>query len=308
MNGKLKKYFEGAGLHINGNYAYGMLNNYEINVQVRVLDTVAPVLIHVSCFTTQVQKMQIDAELRAEKIKQLNYQFTPYGITLGLNDFTVGALVKRLDRDLGRIFAIISQNGALGAGYCPVCGNPLDFADSKKANVEGFTISIDNTCVQEINAVIAEDEQEFQSAPNNYPKGLVGALIGGLAGAAVAFVLYIAGFISALSAFVSFFVGALLYQKFGGKKNGVMIGIVTAVTLVAMVLSVYGVYLVECAAAAEEYGLQITAKEAFDLCWEDAEFRGAFWGDMAMTLFFTVIAAVYEIIRLSKQIKRRSQI
>ena len=171
MNGKLKKYFEGAGLHINGNYAYGMLNNYEINVQVRVLDTVAPVLIHVSCFTTQVQKMQIDAELRAEKIKQLNHQFTPYGITLGLNDFTVGALVKRLDRDLGKIFAIISQNGALGAGYCPVCGNPLDFADSKKANVEGFTISIDNTCVQEINAVIAEDEQEFQFCSQQLSQG-----------------------------------------------------------------------------------------------------------------------------------------
>ncbi len=308
MNRKLKKYFEGAGLTVNGNRAYGLLHNFEVNVNVRIMDTVAPVEIHISCFTTQKQKMQIEAELRLEKIKKLTFQFSLYGITLGLDDITVGALVKRMDKDLDKIFNIILQNGALGAGYCPVCGNELDFYNSKKANVDGFIISIDNNCVAEINAVIAEEELQFQSSPNNYLKGLVGALIGGVAGAVVAFVLYLVGFISALSSFVSYAVGALLYQKFGGKKNAVMIVIVTVVTLVAMVGALYGVYLVDCVIAADELGLDASAVEIFKMCMEDEEFSSNFRYNMILTIVFTIVAAVGEIVRLSKQIKRREQI
>ena len=178
----------------------------------------------------------------------------------------------------------------------------------KTVNIDGFIITIDQTCFANINNSIEQDNQEFKQAPNNYLKGFLGVLVGGVAGFALSFVLYLCGFISAISAFVSVALGAFLYKKFGGKQNKMMVVIVAFTTLACMVLSIFGVYIMSAGIASAEVGAGLNAFEAFAVCIKDKEFSGMFYTDLALSVVFSIVGIVWQAITLFKQIKRPTKL
>ena len=301
MNGKLKNELVRLGLTANGNRFYGALYGYETNVSITNL-----VLVNVSMYRTTEQQDAIQHDLLLLKTNFINWQWNNYGLTISLNGWTAGTIAKKLEAQLKSFYEAFAKNGALGVGYCPVCGKKLDFADTKKCVIDGNTVSIDNDCVEKINEVITQENKEFDAAPNNYLRGFFGALIGGVAGAVVAIILYMLNFISALSAFVAFFVGVLLYKKFGGKPNKMMLVIVTATTFICMILSVFSIYVVAASGIAAEG--EMGAFEAFKYVMQYEEVSRGFWADMAMTVLFTVVACVFEIINHARKIKRQKNI
>lgn len=305
MNGKIKKELEALGLNGSGNHYYGALYGYETNVSLNMYG----LIVNVSMFKDVVQQDAIQHDLLLIKTNFINWQWNNYGITLSITDWTQRTMLKKLDTLLKSIYDIFAKNGALGVGYCPVCGKQLDFENTKKCLIDGNSISIDNDCVDKINAVISTENEQFEAAPNNYLRGFLGALIGGVAGAAVAIVLYMVGFISAVSSLVAFFVGILLYKKFGGKPNKMMLVIVTATVFVCMVLSVFSIYVISCGMEAVAEGIDISALDAFKLLMQSSEeFRRGFWSDMALTIIFTVVGCVIEIINNARKIKRQKNI
>ncbi len=308
MNKKLASFFLSYGMKIDKNRAYGLVNGFETNAIVRTLDNVAPLTFHLSFYATDAQKHDIEGALRSEGIKFFVFQFSPYGITLGFNDLTIGKLLKRLPLLLERICELIRRSGALGAGYCPVCGKQFTQGEAGNYLLDGFTLTMDRECAEKINAVIRSENNDFENAPNNYLRGFLGALIGGLVGAALAFVLYMAGFFSSVSAIVAVVLGSFLYRKFQGKQDKMMIVIIVVTTLVCMVLSVLGVYLYAAHEAAVEAGLEMSVFEAFRICMDDAEFSRYFYGDLALILVFSVIGLVYQIVYLARQIKRKEEL
>ena len=233
-------------------------------------------------------------------------QFSPYGLSLGFNDITVNRLLKRLPEVLNSICNILTDNGALNSGYCPVCGNPLNESNSKKCNVDGFYITIENECVNTINTVIDADNKDFNEAPNNYLRGFLGAVIGGVVGAAVSILFYVIGLVSSIAAIVSIVLGAFLYRKFGGKPNAVMVLILSWTVFGMMILSVVGTYFVAAAIYAGDAG--VSAIEYFKWCMQDEEIRRGFIVDMALTVLFTVLGCAYEIYMLWKRVKRQKNI
>lgn len=305
MNKKLSEAFAQAGVVLDKNRGYGVVNGFETNV---IVSSMQPAIIHFSCYATDEQKRSILQTLAGEKIKFAQFSFSPFGLSASINDWTTGSLAKRLDSVLETICSALKSNGALGVGYCPVCGNALDFENSKKCNVKGMTISLDNVCVENINGLINEENKAIAEAPNNYLRGFAGALVGSLAGAAIAVVLYLIGFISALSAFVAFFVGELLYRKFGGKPNVIMVVTLACTVFAAMLLTVFGIYLVAAAEGAKANGIDMNAFEAFKVCMQDEEIRGGFISDMLLTVLFSVLGCAYEIYALCKRIKRPQNI
>ena len=138
----------------------------------------------------------------------------------------------------------------------------------------------------------------------NGKSGFLGALVGGVAGFAVAFILYLCGVISAISAFVAVVLGAFLYKKFGGKENKMMILIVSVTSLAFMILAVFSVYLCAAGAAAKEAGLVMNAFEAFKTCMGVEEFSSAFTQDLIMTIVFSILSIVYEVVMLLRKVKR----
>ncbi len=368
MNKKYTAFFEGYGMTVDKNSAYGKIHGYETNAVLRPLEMTFPLLIHISFYATDEQKRNMEFSIRNLALKFFNMQFSAYGLAMGFNDITNGRLIKRLPEVLEKIFAIISENGAMNADFCPVCGRafgaveeeevifPIDDApeaaeeklvtdaenqggevkaeetvpenaeankpsavetavkkpavvrEFKKCNIDGLTITIDSDCVETINSVIRQENSDFENAPNNYFKGFLGAFIGGLAGVAVAIVLYAIGFISSISAIISIALGTFLYRKFHGKPNKIMIVIVSLTTFVMMIASVVGIYIVSSGIAAAEVGVPMTAIEAFGILMQDSEFSGMFYADLCMVILFTVIGIVVEIFVMAKGIKRRKNI
>lgn len=295
-------------MEIRNNYAYGVMKGYETNATMNALDNVAPLKMHISFFADAEQKRNIEAAIRNLALKFFKMEFTPYGLSLGFNDITMNKLLQRLPAILDAIYGILSSNGALGRQFCPVCGKELLPSASKTCNVDGFQFTIDNDCVDTINTVISAENAAFENAPNNYLKGFLGALIGALAGAAVAVLLYAVGFVSALSAVVSIFLGTFLYRKFHGKPNKVMIVIVSITTLVLMAATIPAIYITAAGISAKEAGVSMSALEAFKICMEDSEFSRWFYCDLALILLFSVIGIVGQIFVLAKQVKRKKNI
>lgn len=219
MNKGFSELFQSYGMTINGNNAYGQIKGFETNVIIRMLDNLSPVTVHVSCYTTSEQKRAIERSLQAAAIKFFRFSFTDFGIKLGFNDITAGKLIKRLPDLLNQIFGTLSEQGALSAKYCPVCGNEMVYESTKKANVDGFSITLSSDCIENLNKSIAEENKDFTEAPNNYLEGFFGALLGGVIGGIIAFILYMVGFVSAISAFVAALLGAYFYKKFHGNPT-----------------------------------------------------------------------------------------
>ena len=308
MNKKIQNYFEAKGFVVNGNTANGNLNGFESNLMVKILDNVAPVRLHIAFYATEDAKRKIANEIRDLKIKFLQYTFDAYGIMLGMNDVTVGKLMTRMDDILAKVFEVLTTNEALGVGYCPLCGEALDLTGSKKYYIDWARITLDEKCVQNVNAVIKEENAVFNNAPNNYVKGVLGALLGALIGVVTFIILYFVGYISAISAFLATFLGAIFYQKFGGKPNKMMIVIVTVVSIVSMLLAVFLLYGLAAKGLAYESGYDMGMIEAFVKLMDDPAFKKEFTTNLGMTAFFSILGSVSQISILYKKTKRQETI
>lgn len=305
MNKAVARFLTEQGLTVSGNTAYGEVGGYEVNASLHTMTGGStPLHIHFSCFTTPEQKHAIEEALGAADLFGVTLlDWTPCGVFIGSKIPTLKKFAQRLADSFRRLPMILSANGALGLGYCPVCGESLS-GESKVCHTDGMQITMDCACMANINAAIQNENQAFSDAPNHYLRGFGGAVLGGLVGALVAYVLFQIGFISALSVFVAIALGAFLYQKFGGKPNVGMILIVSLTSFAFMIASVFGVYLVAISNMLAEEGLDMTAIEAFGALMENSDFSKGFLTDLWMTVLFSVIGVVGEVIMLVRKIKR----
>ena len=122
------------------------------------------------------------------------------------------------------------------------------------------------------------------------------------------YILYTIGFVSAITSFVSIVLGVVLYKKFGGKPDKIMILIVTLVTFVVLILTLLFIYVSASNVLVTEYGFTSTGIQAFKDMMTVKEFKASFTSDLVMTIIFTAIGAGYEVYSLNKKVKRMDQI
>lgn len=304
MNKKFEKYFLEKGLNIQGNVATGKINGYEVNFELNVYAKQNPLLINFSTFTTPEQKNEILKKLRSFGFKFIQYDFNSLGLIIGANDITIGRLLKRLDDILDAVTETLKEVDAKDSNYCPLCGSEINDLESINCSIENYNINLCPVCGEGYNKKMEEEQKAYDEQPNNYLKGFGGALIGALAGIAIAFALYLAGFISSLSAFVAVLLGSFLYKKFGGKQNKVMVVILSLTTLASMVLAVYLVYIFASYQAAVEEGLSYSGIEAFNILMGNDEFQNAFISDMVMMLLFSFIGIGWTVYDLYKNLRK----
>ena len=306
MANKYLNYFVDKGFtYVDKFTAKGDIRGYRVNAAYNPMNGL-PVM-HIAFYSTENQRVAVEQALKAKAYTRLKYTYDQFGLLLMFQDMTIGAWLKRIDEILTTIFDTLEENQVLGAKYCPVCGKELgENAAERKFN--GITVTIDQDCIANINKQIDEENASFDEQPNNYGLGTVGALIGGVAGLAVFIVLYLAGFIGALSAFVSMIVGEILYKKFGGKPNKIMVVILSATTVVFMLGGMFGTTLIECGKLAKDAGANISNMEAFKIIMTNEEGQRWFWSNMLMTTLFTLIGIVWEIVRLVQSIKRPKKV
>lgn len=308
MNKKLAQFCTLNGLTVEGNCAHGVIRGFETNI-LWVQMATFPVCVHISFYGQAEQRSAVENGVRKLAIPYSNFAMDRCGLTLQLTDMlTIGRLLKRMPAIFNDVFSLLESVVARGYEFCPVCGARLDEKPSRQFNIDGSLVSMHEECVGDINRAIEKENADFEVAPRNYLKGFGGVLIGALCGVVITVVLSLLGFISALSTIISMAVGTLLYRKFGGRPDKIMILMVTLTTLVLIELSVFVIYVVVAGIAAANAGLNITGLEALTILLQDSEIATGFYSDLVLTFLFSAVGAVVEIIVLAKQIKRSTTI
>ncbi len=305
MNKKFEQGLAEYGLTVNGNNAYGVVKCYEVNATVNQRDMYYPMTVHISCYATDAQRADISAALKNRKdIKGLK-SVSDFGVTLRLTDITAGRLIKRFPEIMNWILGMLEANGALGAQHCPHCGKQLG-AGAQKCDVEGMTVTLDSDCVGAVNAAIDNRNADFAAAPNNYLRGFLGALIGGIVGAALVVVFYLLNFVSVVSGIAAVALGGFLYQKFGGKPNKMMILIVAVTSLVFLIGALLITYIVAARIAADDAGLYaMSAIEVLKFVMEnDPDFKSAFIYDLMLVIVFALLGVGVYAWQLMKNVKK----
>lgn len=319
MNKKIKEYFIAKGLVIEKNQGYGVINNYEVNLNVEMLHQVCPVQLHFSMHVEDDKKEQIINDLNSLGFKRITFEFTPYGLFVGLNDITVSKLMGKMDDILNKIFEVLDKYEIKKNDYCPKCGEKLE-DEVVVTSIGILNFKMHPACKAEL---VKEDEKEEKSyieAPNNYAKGFLGALIGGIVGV-VTFEIFISlNVISAISAFISVALGAFLYRKFGGKPNAVMPIMVSLVTLVFILGDLVFVYVRAADAYAQMEGSLVNGtgfSAFFDIMKGDyklveeltcKQFQSEFYSNLIVSIIFIILGAGYEVFIMFKNAKYQKSV
>ena len=308
MNKKIKTYFEGKGFETNGNIGKGKLHGHEVSLYVEILNNLVPVQLHIAFYASTEVKREILNEIRNLKIKYLRFDCDSYGLWLGMNDITVGGLMKKMDNILEQIFGVLSKYAVLGYGYCPLCGEVIDIENSKQYRLNWAHITLDQKCVENVNAIINDENAEFNAASNNLGKGSLGAVLGSLIGVVSYVILFFMNFISAISAFLSSYLGALFYKKFGGKPNKMMIVIVSVISIASMLLTAYLLHALAAKGILLEAGYDMGMNDAFKAMMDDPDFSSAFLSNFGLTALFSIIGAASQLSALIRSTKRAETI
>ncbi len=179
--------------------------------------------------------------------------------------------------------------GIEAKGGCPFCGEELGEGARLVGSANGVYLAHE-TCFDAYVERVKNDEIAAKAAPANLPKALGGMALGVVAGCAVWVIFFALGFISWWAPVISGFLGAFLWDKFGGKNDKVKIICMWALSLVLLTLTLFLSYYVDILNAANEVG--VSMGEAIEILFNDAEFKSGLLQDVIISYIFIIVANV----------------
>ncbi|MDE7263090.1 MAG: hypothetical protein K2N64_00330 [Anaeroplasmataceae bacterium] len=310
MNKKLTSFLVENNFSLEQEGAYSYINDYQVSIgQDRMqnaiygsMDTVIQIYSHL-----EIEQMDAIKGYLKEMKKSLSitkYEVTQIGVCF--------VIVKHYDTLLDRIKQItsymISQN-AKNKEYCPVTGDPLDEETKKKLYYNNLVIFLNAVSVDIINSQIEQEEEEFQAAPNNYAKGLLGAFVGGALGAIVWVVLgALTGIISGWIAFLIAVLAGLGYDKMKGKPTHMKFVFSAIATLIYAVVSMFVIYILLVRSLMITEGISGNPVSLlFELVSIDEEVRSGFIMDMVLSLFFGILGIGFSYLQMRKSFHQKQE-
>ena len=180
-------------------------------------------------------------------------------------------------------------------GGCPFCGEELGEGARLVGSANGVYVAHEK-CFDEYVEKVKNEEVAAKAAPANLPKALGGMVLGVLAGCAVWVIFFALGFISWWAPVISGFLGAFLWDKFGGKNDKVKIICMWALSLILLTLTLFLSYYVDILNAANEVG--VTMNEALEILFADAEFKSGLLQDVIISYIFIVVANIVVTVQI----------
>lgn len=302
MNKKLKEICVNNNLEITKNQAYGFIEGYETNL-IMVSDYIIHLLFKVSTFLQDTEKEKIKNEFIQRNINNTIIEFDETGLIIkiickiGSNYITTFETCKK------EIIYLLNKYNAPNAKYCPYCGKELS-DKGIKYNINGYEITLDEECKDEINNLIEKNNLEFKNSPNNIIPGTLGALLGALIGSITSLILMKIGYVAAISGVVAVLLGIYFYKKFSGKPNVYMYIIVSISSIVLLVLSCFIIYILQF--ANDPNG--VSAIERFKEAMSDADYKKSFIATLLQFIYFTIIGVAIGIVDAISKNKRQKTI
>ncbi len=188
---------------------------------------------------------------------------------------------------------------------CPFCGETLEGSeDIRLVGTYGRMFHAHEHCFDEYTEQVKSGEIKEAQAPNNTLRGLLGAILGSLAGCIIwALMFLFTDYFVVIVAFLISMGAAFMWGKFGGKNNKTKIAVVWAVSIIMMLLTMLASYLIFVAVSVDGnvfenfiYNLQVTPS-----------FRSLVIVDTLISFVFIIVANVYMTINVLKTQKLESQ-
>lgn len=274
------------------NIFYGNYNGYDVTLA--IYDTIT-VFVN---FRADDEVKQVASKIfhTTSNDKMIQTTVDPYGFHSIVNGMTFNSTLKKVVEKLDATIKYLKEHEISGNNCCAVCGNEGE--DLKTVRLNDRYMTLDQECLDKIEAEVNEADKEFEEKPNNYLQGILGALLGAFIGAVAWVLVYLIGFVSALTAVLAVFLGNYFYVKFGGKANKAKTVIVAVISLVFLVSACFILYIIAANAAIIEGNLNTTALE---FIFSNGELKGAFIYDMVLNVVFTAIGVIGQAVYTSKK-------
>lgn len=283
MNKQLELLKEKYNLkQIDKNAVFGVINDYEVVISLSNLSiNDCFVRIYSNFRDTQVNVARfIDSKKKEFKFRIC--EFSKSALTFDHMAFAQKGWVEKAEKIILEITDYLKTLNAKDSTYCLACGEKIDFPSEVVAN--GLPVTLCSKCASSLQAAQAKKEEEYQAAPGNYVKGLLGSIIGALIGGIVWIALAVfAGLMSSFVAILISYLAAMGYDKMKGKQNKIKILINVSVSVIVVVLSMYISYVLIAGSVETLHQLLAT----------DKEILSGFVGDMIWSICFGALGIVF---------------
>lgn len=309
MNKSILLFFEKYAIAFEKDYGYGQIDGYEVNIYENKFG-MGPIM-QVSTYMNLTDKKLFLTRIKDKKIKYLSADVDEYGLTFILGALTVGTFLKNAPNTIEIIFNLLKEFNAAKSDICPCSGVEINEMNSRIITVPNtkFKVRLSNESIARINIEVEKANQEYNYSDNNYLKGFLGILVGGVAGVVLSIVFALIGLISAISSMFSVWLGITLYKKFGGKQNAIMIIMSFLTTLVFIIGFNFFAYNNYANLFVQENNILLGDSSALKFCFEYVEdFKSSFVSDMGFTVLFCIIGEAAMIGSLIKSIRRPKSI
>ena len=256
-------------------------------------------------FNDKKQEVVNYLQMNRKKLKINSYFINDYSLSLNFGAyFTNNSRLKKIDDSLEEITKFLESINIPNSKYCPLCGKEVGEENpTQTIDFEGLPIKVDRDCIDVIYKKEEENRDKFNSTPNNYGKGFLGALLG----CALGFILWVIigafGLISSWIALLIPFIGSFFYDVLGGKRTTTKIIMVSILSFIAAISGTFVVYLIAVATEVVNENLDMSTLSAFSyLLQNSSEFVSNFVTDMVISAIFSIIGIVVSSIFMKKQV------
>lgn len=279
---------------------YGKLNGFQISGSVNQM-TGSTCTVNVHLNEDAAEKVAAWVEENKKKYGILNPVYTTNSVSCMINP-PFGP-VKKYIAFMEDITAFLKDVTATDC--CPFCGETLEGSeDIRLVGTYGRMFHAHEHCFDEYTEQVKSGEIKEAQAPNNTLRGLLGAILGSLAGCIIwALMFLFTDYFVVIVAFLISMGAAFMWGKFGGKNNKTKIAVVWAVSIIMMLLTMLASYLIFVAVSVDGnvfenfiYNLQVTPS-----------FRSLVIVDTLISFVFIIVANVYMTINVLKTQKLESQ-
>lgn len=303
MNRQLTQFAESHNLEIKDNVIFGEYNNYQSAFIFNSINGYAVCKVYSLLTDEQINEINEYLTKNKKALKLIQCQIKRTSITFTMMIMTYKSFVNNVENTMEDLTTFLASIGVKNATYCPACG---DLIDVKHHIHNGDThVCVDTKCATEINARLEKVEEEYQAAPNNYGKGALGALVGAVIGGVVWIVVGLFGFVSSLVAVLVSYLAGLGYDKMKGKANKVKLVIMSVISMLVIVASMYFLYVIIMQSEMSANGIDGSPFEMLHYLIEtDAEVKSGFIGDIIMSIVYGGLGVFLYTIQMRKKVHK----
>lgn len=187
-----------------------------------------------------------------------------------------------------------------GAGASPTCYHCGQNNAEGFVMVEGMALKYCGKCLSEAENSLEQRKEEYKSVENNYPRGILGAVLGALVGSIAWVVIGMLGYVAGIGGLAISFCAIKGYTMMKGKITKLAVVLICLISIAVMVLAQFLTYDIAVYNAYAKAGSPIpfgtVLQHTFEIPFMNSDIQAEFTKNTLIGLVFLALGA-FSIIR-----------